>query len=119
MQEIIFTATFITMVREANTQGRLLLPAILTIALLFAALGVRGLDISRPLAPKPRPRAVIESQIKVVEEQLAKTFQTADLCSPPTIEPPSGSHRLYSQQSTATHSTATVAATPSRAPPLL
>ncbi len=107
------------MLRGVNTQRRLLLPGILTIALLLAALGVRGLDLSRPVAPKPRPRAVIESQIQVVEEQIAKAFQTADLFSPPGLALPSVSHHLFLHQPIALPSSVTAAAIPSRGPPLL
>ncbi len=102
-----------------TTQKRLLPPAVLVLAFLLTALSVRVLDLVRPDTPRPRPRAVIETQIKIVEEQIAKAFPAVDRSSPPELAPPPPSHHLFFRQPTTAAPSATVAAIPSRAPPLL
>ncbi len=106
------------MVRGVCVQKRLLLPAILTVAMLISALSVRELYVYRSGPPKPRPRAVIESQINTVEAQIVKAFQAAYLCPLPRLAPPSVTHRLLFHQSIDTPSSVTVAAIPARGPPL-
>jgi hypothetical protein len=105
------------MLWRANTQRILSLPAIMTIALLLAMLGARALNVAHPDNSRPRPRAVIESPIKVVEELLVKAVQAVENSPSADLPMPAGSSVLIPSQITRSTSSTARSTLPSRAPP--
>lgn len=107
------------MTRGTDTPRRLFLPAVLTLAFLLASIGARAAVLTHSGSDRPRPRAVIESQIKAVEEQLVKVFPAVDRCAPTELPTPSSCRLPFIDQQTDIVLRSAAAAIPSRAPPLL
>lgn len=108
--------------RQHRLRNRLLtssILAVLSLTLLF--LGMRPASLNPdPHQPKPRPRAVVESQVKSADECGAKHLQTAAAVQPRpvAVAAPAARATRFVESETATPTIIAVCRVNSRAPPL-